>query len=182
MGIVGDVIYYKMLDVDILNYATITDVLMTPISTLASDWRIPPLFALVLVGGYVLFFGMTNAVLWIQNRLAASKLMAVKEAPSWSGSNLNKALRVFPMLLFGLMIGYRAGVAIRTQEDLNGNTMKATHRIVFNDSSQKEVAVVGQNTGYIFYVLPNTNSVLITPLNGNIKSIQKLKKGIADAE
>jgi len=46
--------------------------------------------------------------------------------------------------------------------------------LFFSDGTQSEVNILGQNSNYIFYVKNGSISVSITPISGNIKSIEQL--------
>lgn len=54
LGIISDVIYYKFFGIDILNYSTILDVLITPINIMAHDLKVPVLFIITIGLGYYL--------------------------------------------------------------------------------------------------------------------------------
>ena len=49
-----------------------------------------------------------------------------------------------------------------------------THKITFMDQEKIEAKVLGGNSQYIFYVLENEKSVSISPIPGNVKTIDQL--------
>ncbi len=52
LGTISDVIYFRFLNVDILNYSTILDVLISPINVLTQSWYYFLCFSCVIVFSY----------------------------------------------------------------------------------------------------------------------------------
>lgn len=157
LGIVGDVIYYKFLGINILNYSGISDVLMAPINTLVYDIRVLLLMVAALAVGY-----------FVYNK------MILKNGPAESGGNkkIETVLIFLPLLLAGLKIGSGAS----TKGRMERGELKMNHVIIFNDNVSKNVRIIGQNSSYIFYLPEGQKKISILPISGNVKEIKMLKE------
>ena len=178
LGVFHQAIYYKFLDINILEYTSILDVLISPISIITSDFKI----AIALV--FAVLFGLLYKIIL----LIHYKKLAKKEKYK-SGKNkekIDKSLagvksNTFTVFITGLMvfsvfIGLGTGRGSKIKKKINNGDIELSHEIVFQDNSSKTVTVVGKNSLNIFYVLKGNKEVTIIPIERNIKSIKKLKK------
>lgn len=181
LGIVGDVIYYKFFDINILDYVTLSDVLMAPINTLVSDLRILAIVVLAIVVVYLLYFkglpwlhfkakekGWYQKVVKDVDKLDA-KIHELKN------SNVVWAIAYF---LFCMFVGVNMGSGGKIKKRIDQGDFKASHQLTFSDNTIKQVKVIGQNTVYLFYVLEKQKDIHILLISGNIKEIRVLPKEV----
>ena len=178
LGIISDVLYFRFLNVDILNYSTILDVLISPVNILTKNW----LLFFSFVGVIVLFYFYITLFLpkfhqknrhkkWynlLGNAKRSDKMVNdVKE---------NRGIPFILFLIFCMFIGFGIGRGMKTKEKIQSQITKANYTVTFSDNFVKEVYVVGQNSSYLFYVLEGEKEVSITAINQNIKVIKKINE------
>ena len=178
LGVLHQTIYYKYLGVNILEYSSVLDVLLSPVSVLTSDSKllIGMSICLVLASIYARF--LPKYYKWLSKKKSyqsgkrkeriEKSLKAFKE-----GSN---QLVVVMMILFviGGYVGFGFGRGSRTQEKIKKGDIELTHQIIFDDKETIDVRMLGKNSLYVFYIRKNDKQVSIAPIDGNIKLIKKI--------
>ena len=178
LGIVSDVIYYKHLDINILSYSHVLDILLSPLAYLTKGLAFP--LTLLAVGG--LFAGILT---WRKNQLEKQreKLIAEgKDPDSEKHKTISKKQFIAFLLTMGAIfvfsgyIGLVIGYGGKQQERLQNGEFKADHTLTFIGTAKEvlDVKIIGQNSQYVFYVKPGAKTVTVSPIPGNIKSIDKL--------
>lgn len=182
LGLIGDVIYYKYAGINILQYASITDVLLAPINTLSQDLRLFGLVLGVLLALTLLYTRMLPAIhernkakLWYRKAILDMNKTDRFYRQLQQGRGWLTAALFFPCIFVGLKIG--AGTKL--QERLLVSDFAPTHALVFNDNRQDSVAVIGQNSLYLFYFSRLEKRVAILPIAGNLKEIHLLPRSRA---
>lgn len=163
LGMVGDVIFYKFLGINILNYAGISDILMAPINTLLNDFRVLLLVAGALAMGYFLYKKILKS--------AGNKTQQGIADPT---SNVKGNLTVLLVFLTLMFAGLKIGAGSALKERIEKGETKSSHLITFSDNVARRVKIIGQNSGYLFYLPEGEKEILITPISGNIKEIKIL--------
>ncbi|AZJ31552.1 hypothetical protein SAMN05444344_2031 [Tenacibaculum mesophilum] len=177
LGLVSDTIFYRYLDIDYLQYITITDTLLSPISLLANNWA---LSVILIVFSMSLYFLIKNSVKieeilkrvkWLKKRIEANKKAKRKEYDNKSAFIVS----VF-IMVFSLLLGFRLGMGINYKKRLAEGRLKNNITLVFKDDSQLKAKKIGQNSAYIFYVEEGNTFVTVTPILENIKQIKTIQK------
>ena len=63
----------------------------------------------------------------------------------------------------------------------NGN-LKFENSIEFVDGKQQKIAILGQNSLYLFYVEANSNKLTVSPVETNIRKITEIEVEQNDEE
>jgi len=178
LGLVGDVVYYKFLGINILSYSTISDVLMAPINTLVYDFRVLVLVTLTIALGYFFYTRLAPAFHfkirekdWYKKSVLDMEQTDRHFLEARAGKRPDVLLIFLPLLFVGLKIGSGSS----TRERIAKGDTKASHTVVFNDNTSKNIKIIGQNSSYIFYLLEAQKDILITPISGNVKEIRILQ-------
>lgn len=156
LGIVGDVIFYKFLGINILHYASLSDVLISPITILVNDFRV-----------FVLMLGFVVAAFFY---ISKNKNLA-----KTTDSSLDKTLWTAVILSSLLLVGFRFGAGLGVKNKIEKGEIEQSHNLKFSDDSSQRVKIIGQNSAYIFYVAEGQREISIVPIGGNIKEIKTLK-------
>lgn len=177
LGILTDVIYYKFLGINILNYSGVSDVLMSPVNTLVYDLRI--LVATILAIGFVyLVYFVVLPALHDRNKDKNWYQKVVRDTEQadrkLSGMKNKKIELVLTFLTF-MFLGVKIGMGAATQKRIARGDIKVSHTLIFNEDIQKQVKVVGQNSAYIFYIAEGQKEISIVPISGNIKEIRTIR-------
>lgn len=170
LGILSDVIYFKFLGIDILNYSTILDVLISPVNILAHDFRTFAFFLLLL--GLLFFFFAKVGPLIQQKRQDKQPEAASKEEAA-SPENAGWINLILVMIL-SMFLGYGIGRGSKLRSRMATGIHTMTHELVMADQQVREVKIVGQNSAYLFYLTQGQKEVTITPIADNIREIRKI--------
>ncbi|MGB0514933.1 MAG: hypothetical protein ACPGJE_08850, partial [Wenzhouxiangellaceae bacterium] len=165
LGIANQSIFFGMLGVNVLAYSDALDVLISPISTLTGN----PIVLIAVAAIIVLLLPYLWLVRAILRRTRPEKLKQ-----GWLALPLAKAwlrFAVVGMLFAFLGLGLGAGMA--QSERLAAGDTKLNHRIEFLDGVVEEVELVGKNSGYVFFIRPDSTVVTIAPVADNIRTIQR---------
>ncbi|RAJ16271.1 hypothetical protein [Olleya aquimaris] len=184
LGVFYQTIYFKYLGVNILEYSSILDVLISPIAVLTGDLKLLVgvvvccVLALVYAKYLPKYYDWLSKKKKYQSGKKKEKLDKVRQ----SLKNGSKALIMFLIALYimGGFIGFGIGRGQRTQERINDDDYKLTHQITFEDGQVSQVKMLGKNSLYIFYINKGDKEVSIAPIDSNIKLIKKLKKETKD--
>lgn len=178
LGIIDEVIYYNFLGVDILNYSSISDILIAPINTLLSDIRVFIAVIVVMFLAYLFYFKLMPALhkkgkdqSWYR------KMVKDMDKADAKFAAMQKRIMLFMLLYLScLFLGIRIGYGYKTKDRIEKGDFKLNHTLTLNDNSSKQVRIVGQNSLYVFYVTKEQREVAIMPISGNIKEIRKSAK------
>jgi len=168
LGISRDVIYYWFLDVNILSYSNVLDVLLSPIIFLASKPEV--VLGLIIFGVFIYFLNekLTKKKLTESDSISdIEKTVLKKEATTGT-------LVLIALGFFGFFMGTGIGSGHRHGGKLENAEFEATHQITFLPKEEIQARLIGNNSGYIFYVLENGKQVKISPIQGNVKTIEKI--------
>ncbi len=184
VGIIGDVIRYKQIGVDILNYSTVWDVMLSPINYLTKDYR-TLLIVLVFTAACYFYFVKIAPKLhlkyrekeWYKKTTNIEKMDEKYAKPDEGGIYILLMLVVFSMFV-GMGVG-NGGVLKR---QLQNNELRMTHEIDFSNSETKEVRIIGLNSTYLFYAGYGDKEISIASINPNVKEIRRLTKLRRDEE
>lgn len=179
LGIISDVIYFHFLGVDILNYSTVLDVLISPINIITQSWLLAILFIGVIVFSY---FYVTLFLPKFHQKYRLKKWYNLtgnieKTDKRISSVKENKGIPYILFCIFCMFVGMGIGRGSKISEKIQAQQdIKSNYKITFASDLEKEVYVVGQNSTYLFYVVEGETEVSVTSINPNIKVIQKRKK------
>lgn len=161
LGVVSDSLFYNYFHINILNYSTILDVLLSPLKLVVGNPVI--LLALMFLLG----------VLYLSMRFVLPKLKRDRQEQNptslWNTFIMGSA---FVILCFFLGIGLGKGNKIKLQ--LEKRNTRPSHLLTFNDKHQEAVKIIGQNSVYIFFVPKNGNRVVVAPISGYISQIEDI--------
>jgi hypothetical protein len=174
MGILNETLYYNQIGIDILNYSSILDVLISPISKLTSS-----ISSLIIFTGIIFFAIKLPKILaknkdknWFRKLMKLDNDLTDIEIKS---SLLKTFLFIISIGLFGFYVGSGIGGGFRMSKKIEKEEVKYNDHIKFINGDQSNVEIVGTNSAYIFYLEKENKSVQITPISGIIKSIEKNK-------
>jgi hypothetical protein len=161
VGLLTNVIFYNFVGINILDYSTFLDILITPVNHLTSNVLLPVTLLVV----------VTAIVGWARLLLPRLHRPASGENATVSSERLIFVVAVAVLILF-LGLGIGRGLKVRSQ--IAGGNIQADHIITFSDSRQVKVKMVGQNSLYLFYVSGHEKQVSITPVGDNILQIKRI--------
>ena len=179
LGILSDALFYGILGVSYLSFTTVLDALISPVSMLTNNY----LVSLVLIVAFVLMYlhivkftpymyRKFKEKKWYRkmtNLEKAEKRMKALEKKD----NIFKAMAFFFFLLF---VSVRLGMGLGTKMKIQKLEHTPNYTITFTDNTSIDVARIGQNSIYIFYVKEGEQVVTATPIMDNVREIKRIKK------
>jgi len=178
LGIVSDAIFYGIFGVSYLNYTTILDALISPISLLTDSWILTVSLLLMF---WLMYLYATKAMPWIYSKLRVKKWYQKRyDIEKWDKihSRENRKKNLLPGLLFIfflLFISMRTGLGIGMKYKYNNKEIIPNYTLIFKDNTRLDVRKVGQNSAYFFYFIPEETEITATPITDNLKQIKRLK-------
>ncbi|WP_439132659.1 hypothetical protein [Polaribacter sp.] len=179
MGIISDAIFYGIFGVSYLNYTTILDALISPISLLTNNWKIS-LFLALMFGLMYLYF--TKWMFKLYAYLRVKKwYQKVYNIEKWDKKYevLGKKKNILPgmmFIFFLLFVSMRTGMGIGMKYKYTNKEIIPNYTLVFKDNSKLDVRKIGQNSAYFFYFIPGEKVITAAPISDNLKQIKVLEK------
>lgn len=179
LGIVSDAIFYGIFGVSYLNYTTILDALISPISLLINNWKISLFLGLMF---WVMYLYFTKWMFKLYAYLRVKKwYQKIYSIEKWDKKyeELAKKKSIIPgmmFIFFLLFISMRTGMGIGMKHKYNTKEIIPNYTLVFKDNTKLDVRKVGQNSAYFFYFIPGEKVITATPITDNLKQIKVLEK------
>lgn len=177
LGIISDVIYFNFFGINILKYAAISDILISPISTLVRDiWVLITVVVSIILGYLIMFKAMPSFHARNRQKEWYGKIQNVDKLDKYYSEidgNNSKQVGILLFFLVSMFLGMGIGSGTAISNRIKNGSIKLDHTIIFSDNVSKQVKMIGQNSGYLFYVTEGQKKVSITPM-GQVKEIQKL--------
>ncbi len=177
-GLIRETLTYWALGINIVSYSSILDILLSPVIILTGNKF---LLGAVVIIPLLFYWGTTQFEKfhhrnkekeWYQKRFDA---VQIEESYKKENFSILFVLSMTFGLLLGIFFasGFMDGQELK--EEIEAGTHKMTHILTFEDKEVLTVKIIGQNSQYIFYVLEKDTEIAISPIQGNVKRIQKIK-------
>jgi hypothetical protein len=174
LGIVKETLLFLPLGINILQYSSISDILLSPLAeAFANPINFFMFFGLAVFAWYTPFllkkYGHKKWVLKMFGIRKSAEELAAK------GDDYFRMLAVenFAKGCLMIFIGYGFAVGVMERQTIKQGDGKLTHTITFNSGQVDTVRVVETNSVYFFYVPKGGKSLSAAPV-GAIQQIQKL--------
>jgi len=179
LGIVSDAIFYGIFGVSYLNYTTILDALISPVSLLINNWKISLFLSLMF---WLMYLYFTKWMFLFYKKLRTKKWYAkVYNIEKWDKryEELEKKKNIIPGMMFVfflLFVSMRTGMGIGMKYKYTNKEIVPDHTLIFKDNSKIDIRKIGQNSAYFFYFIPGEKVLTATPIADNLKQIKRLPK------
>ncbi|MDE0561678.1 hypothetical protein OU792_16895 [Algoriphagus sp. NF] len=163
LGILAESLYYGLIGINFLSYASILDVLLGPIAILTDK---PILLILLIVVGSVFYYLM----------IVKGKKSSNKSDSESKGVTVYAAYGIVMsvMVLFAF-VGYGLGKGMKERSNIGENKIKHDVTLHFLNGEKKEVRKLGNTSTFIFHIQKDQKSISISPISNNIKEIEQMK-------
>jgi len=179
LGIMSDAIFYGIFGVSYLNYTTILDALISPISLLTNNWVLAVTLGVMFT---LLYFYLTKVAPVLYKKLRTKKwYQKIYDIKKWDKryADLEAKKNLVPgmmFLFFLLFVSMRTGYGLGMKHKIMEKEIRPNHTLIFKDNSRLDVRKVGQNSAYFFYFIPGEKVITATPISDNLKQIKVLEK------
>ena len=179
LGVLHQTIYYNFLGVNIFEYSSILDVLISPVSVIAGDLKllVGIIICIVLAVGYAKLLPKYYTWLSKKKKYQSGKKKEKLDKALKMFKTGSKQLLVFMIALYiiGAFIGFGVGRGGKMKKRIENGDIKMTHQLIFNDGESHKVNLLGKNSLNAIYVIEGQKDVLVSPIEGNIKTIRKIR-------
>lgn len=175
IGLISDAIFYRIFGIFYLDYSTILDALISPISLLTNNWKLTLILALMFWIMFMYFnFWMPKLYKKLRGKKWYQKLYNIEKSDERIAKIQNKknTIPVLMIVFFILFISMKTGMAIGMKFKYDTNGVNANTTLIFKDNSVLKVRKIGQNSAYLFYIIPGEKTITATPIAENIKQIK----------
>ncbi|MEM1124467.1 MAG: hypothetical protein AAGJ18_28780 [Bacteroidota bacterium] len=176
LGILTESIRYSFVGINIINYSTVLDVLLSPISILTQTILLPI--------GFIIF----GFLAWLLVRWSRKKHERKRTNPDYRARKdfdrleynyhnikpIHSVLFILALFIFSAYCGYGIGGGYALKEDLTDGNFQLNRQITFADDTKIKVKEVGHNSLYFFCLEKSAEEVSIIPIQGNIKKIENI--------
>lgn len=180
LGVLHQTIYYNFLGVNIFEYSSILDVLISPVSVIAGDLKllIGIIICVVLAIGYAKVLPKYYTWLSKKKKYQSGKKKAKldKALKTFKTGSKQLVLVMIALYIIGGFIGFGVGRGGKTKKRIDNGDINITHQITFNDGESQNINMLGKNSLNVIYVIEGQKEVLVSPIEGNIKTIKKIAK------
>lgn len=168
LGVIKESLTYRPIGVDILNFSSTTDILLSPISDLTTTFIILP----ILVVGIILYYGLLKYTFNNREKKWFKKWFFTYNDEFWNRSEkeIRNGLQTTLIILIalficGIYIGKGHSKGKRLLQEIQTETLKFNHVLTYSNSGQKaEISLIGANSIYCFYVIKGEKKVKISPI------------------
>lgn len=174
MGILKESIFYYQIDINILKYSTIMDILISPIATLTSH----PVILIAVIAVVVFSFALPSYLSKQanKNKRWAVKMSALKDHENMSKEDVenhftNMFIRFLAMMLLSFFVGVGYGEGMGLVKKIKENRLKYDYQLNYSDDSSEQIHLIGSNSMYYIYLAKGNKTVKISPI-GTVKSIE----------
>lgn len=175
LGILNETLFYNQIGVNILNYSSILDVLISPISRLTSNIRTLGVFVVILF----LAFNLPGILSKKKDRSWFKKFIKLKENVATQDEAKYALTKKYFFLvaigLFGFFIGSGSEKGSRLSKKIETGKIEYNDKITFISGDKLDVEIIGTNSTYLFYLYKESQKVQIAPIDGSIKKFENNK-------
>ncbi|MCX2484007.1 hypothetical protein [Pedobacter sp. MR2016-24] len=175
LGLLKESLLYYPLGINILNYSSITDILISPIADLIS--KVELIIALIII--CLILYGIQTLLISYRNSRWSQKILHRFElAPETSKKEMQKVLfPVFVLLiaieLLSLFVGYGlAGGKMLSKKIINSD-YTYNYKLNFNSGKSEDIYVFDSNSSFYFYVTKGSSNIKIVPV-ASINTIEMI--------
>ncbi|TDK42849.1 hypothetical protein [Algoriphagus formosus] len=163
LGILAESLYYGLIGINFLSYASILDVLLGPIAILTDK---PILLVFLVVIGSVFYYLM----------VVKGRKNAKNSEPKKEGINVLTAYGlVMAVMVLTAFVGYGLGKGMKERSNIAENKIEHNVTLHFLNGDKKEVRKLGNTSTFIFHIQKDQKSISISPISNNIKEIEQRK-------
>ncbi|WP_298763745.1 hypothetical protein [uncultured Polaribacter sp.] len=179
LGIVSDAIFYGIFGISYLNYTTILDALISPISLLINNWVLAVALGIMFT---LLYVYLTKWAPKLYKKLRVKKwyqkLYNIEKYDKRYAALENKKnlLPGLMFLFFLLFVSMRTGLGLGLKHKYQEKEIVPNYTLIFKNNERLDVRKVGQNSAYFFYFIPGEKVITATPIADNLKQIKVLQK------
>ena len=175
LGIIKEALFYYPLDINILKYSSIMDILVSPIADMTT-------YPLIILFFIALGIGLVFFRKYLSNHPTAkftTKYLSIKENEELSTQKFNQradnhVLGIFFVTLICFFLGFGIGGGNKTAQKMKEgsfNFKKYGNKVKYNSGESKLVYIIDHNSSYYFFIEEGKKNITVVPVS-SIESIE----------
>jgi hypothetical protein len=177
LGLLKESILFYQLEINILKYSSITDILISPIADMTSS----PILIIIIIS-VVLFFFLFQIILvknsdknWSKKLLGSYKINNEVDKKTLQKSMIPVFSTLVAIELLALFVGLGLGEGNIIKKRINTQNLKYNYRIIPESGKPTDIYMIDINSSYYFYVAKGDKNIKIAPV-GKINTLELIKK------
>jgi hypothetical protein len=177
LGLLKESILFYQLEINILKYSSITDILISPIADMTSS----PILIIIIIS-VVLFFFLFQIILvknsdknWSKKLLGNYKINNEVDKKTLQKSMIPVFSTLVAIELLALFVGLGLGEGNIIKKRINTQNLKYNYRIIPESGKPTDIYMIDINSSYYFYVAKGDKNIKIAPV-GKINTLELIKK------
>lgn len=173
LGLLNESLQYYQLGINILNYSSITDILIRPIAEIFSK---PSLTIAIITVCIILFLIQFLLVSFINKNPTRKVFGKVRFTEEATRKEIHK--KIFPFIVFfisfeflSIFVGLGVGSGETIANKLQQNNFTNNYRVSFSSGKTEDVYIFDLNSSYYFYAVKGSKNIHIAPV-GTINSLE----------
>jgi hypothetical protein len=177
LGLLKESILFYQLEINILKYSSITDILISPIADMTSS----PILIIVIISVVLFFFLFQLIILRNREKTWSKKLLrSYKINPEGDKKELRKTTVSFFSLfvaieLLALFVGLGIGEGSMIKKRIENQNLKYNYTINSESNQETDIYMIDINSTYYFYVTKGDKRIKIAPV-GKINDLKIIDK------
>jgi len=175
LGILQQSVFYQQIGVNIFQYSSLADILISPIATLATK-PIVLIFAIAITCLFYImpwYLSKNSDKNWVKKAFFKNKLDITKE-------EIQSIFKSFYLTccalgLLGFFLGLGLGSGGKLADNIANNELEYNNKISFDGATAENVHLISVNSLYCFYVVKGNLNVKIAPIS-TIKNFELIAK------
>jgi len=175
LGIVKETISYYQIGINIIQYSSIIDILISPLAAVTSH----PIFFITVLALFIFCYNLPQILLKNEDKKGLHKSFGIKNTTEVSKLLENEkidyyttiSIKFLACFLISIFLGYGFADGRSIATKIKDKTLHHDHTLNFTDESSELVHIIGSNTTYYFYVTKEEHIVKIAPI-ASIKNIE----------
>ncbi|MXN93003.1 hypothetical protein GR160_17390 [Flavobacterium sp. Sd200] len=173
LGLLDESIQYYQLGINILNFSSITDILLRPIAEMFSG----PILLIVSISFFLLLFVIQNFIVQQVYKNRNRKILGrIRYNETTSKKEIKKAIFPIFILFFAfelltIFVGIGLGGGEKIAKAIKTKNFTYNYRVNFSSGKTEDVYLFDMNSLYYFYTTKDSNNIKIAPV-GSINSLE----------
>ena len=178
LGLLKEGVLYYRLGINILNYSSITDILISPVSDLASE----PALILAVIVIFSFFFIIQTLIVKNSHTNWAKKILGQNRfGEDTSKKEIRKVVLPYFIIflafeLLCIFVGLGVGRGGKLSERISQGSFQCNYKITLNNGKSEDAYLFDLNSSYGFYLIKGTKNIKIVPV-ANIGTLELLNDG-----
>jgi len=176
LGLLKESILFNRLGINILNYSSITDILLSPISDMSSN----PIL-IVALGIIILLLFIFQTILiknshkdWAKKILGKERFSADVPKSEIRKTILPVFILIIAFELLFFFVGIGLGEGVKISKKIEQDKLEYNNTVEFSSGKMETIYIIDLNSTYFFYLKKGNKNINIAPI-GTINNLEVIK-------